>query len=74
MGQTFTDFLTASSSFMIGAGSAFALAGNYPEFNSSKTAAEADARAILSDWEITGQDIARAVVRERIMYLAEHDA
>ena len=74
MGQSATDFLTPSSSFVIGAGSAFSLAGNYFEFNRSRTPAEADARALSSDWKITGEDIARAVVRERIKRLANSGA
>jgi hypothetical protein len=71
MGQSATDFLTPSSSFRIGAGSAFSLAGNYFEFNRSRTPAEADARALRSDWQIVGQDITRAMIRQNIKRLAK---
>jgi hypothetical protein len=71
MGQSTTDFLTPSSSFLIGAGSAFSLSGNYFEFNRSRTTAEADARALRSDWQMTGRDISRAMIRENIKRLAK---
>jgi len=74
MGQSATDFLTPSSSFIIGVGSAFCLSGNYFEFNRSRTPAEADMRALRSDWKIVGEDIAQALVRERIKRLANADA
>jgi hypothetical protein len=71
MGQSSTDFLTPSSSFVIGAGSAFSLGGNYFEFNASRTPAEADARALRSDWQVAGQDIATALVQEKLKHLAK---
>jgi len=57
MGHLQTDFLTADSSFTTGMASAFSLGGNFYGFNYSKTPAEADNKALLSDWIIVGQDI-----------------
>lgn len=68
MGELSTDFLTPTSSYLVGAGSAFSLAGNYYEFNGSRTPAEADARALRSDWQLVGQDIATALVQEMIQH------
>jgi hypothetical protein len=68
MGEFSTDFLTPTSSYLVGAGSAFSLAGNYFEFNGSRTPAEADARALRSDWQVIGQDIATALVEEMIQH------
>ena len=55
-----TDFLTANS-FVIGMGSVFNLAGNYFEYNYSRTPEEADEIAIASDWQIIGEDIKQAI-------------
>lgn len=43
-------------SFLIGMGSVFNLSGSYYEYNASKTASEADEKAISKDWETIGQD------------------
>jgi hypothetical protein len=64
-GHIQTDFLTADSSVITGMGSAYNLGGNFYGFNYSKTPAEADQKALLSDWIIVGQDIDNA------MYVAE---
>ncbi|MEO5916522.1 MAG: hypothetical protein ABIS50_19960 [Luteolibacter sp.] len=74
MGEASTDFLTARSSFITGAGSAFAIAGNYFDFNRSQTPDLADARALRSDWRIIGQDMDRAIVLETIRTLACDEA
>lgn len=74
MGQIVTDFLTPTSSFMTGAGSAFSLAGNYYEYNRSRNPAEADARALRSDWEVAGQDIVAAVMEDKIRKLLEESS
>ena len=66
MGPAITDFLTPSSSFAIGAGSAFNLAGSYFDYNQSITPAEADARALSSDWSMIGRDIMVAVACEKL--------
>nr|WP_322622984.1 hypothetical protein [uncultured Flavobacterium sp.] len=52
-----TDFLFPKMSFVIGLGSVLNLAGNYFEFNTSKTAEEADFKALKSDWNNVGNDI-----------------
>jgi hypothetical protein len=56
-----TNFLTADSTFLTGAGTAFNLAGSYYRFNFSPTSTAADAKALFSDWAITGQDIKDAM-------------
>ncbi|MGD1032583.1 MAG: hypothetical protein ABSA05_15750 [Opitutaceae bacterium] len=57
MGCIHTDFLTASSSFTTGMGSAVAIGGNFYGFNYSKTPDEADARALRADWIMIGKDL-----------------
>jgi hypothetical protein len=52
-----TDFLFAQPSFASGAGSAFDLWGQLASYNDSADGAQADARAIASDWIVVGQDI-----------------
>jgi len=52
-----TDFLIPRTNFFVGIGSVLNLAGNYFEFNTSKTEKEADEKAIRSDWENVGRDI-----------------
>ena len=56
-----TDFLTAKSSFATGMGSCLNIAGNYYMYNISPTTAEADGRAISSDWEMIGNDLLSAI-------------
>ena len=48
--------LYASPDFIIGLGSIFNIAGNYFDYNYSKTGAEADRKAIKRDWEMLGHD------------------
>lgn len=55
-----TNFLFSTPNYWVGAGSIFNLAGNYFEFDHSESAAEADSRALDSDWGITGKDIESA--------------
>ena len=52
-----TDYLFSKTGFMIGLGSVINLAGNYYLFNGSKTAAEADRRALASDWAMVAEDL-----------------
>jgi len=52
-----TDFLFARPSYLSGAASVYDLWGQSVEYNTSLTPAEADAKAIFSDWAIVGQDI-----------------
>ena len=72
MGRTVTDFLTPTSTFSVGAGSIFSLAGNYFEYNTSSSPIEADERAIRSDWEMTGQDIQDAARRATLRKLVKN--
>jgi hypothetical protein len=56
-----SDFLFAEPSFMSGAGRIVDLWGQFDDYNRSDTPAEADAKAIASDWLVVGQDIQDAV-------------
>jgi hypothetical protein len=56
-----SDFLFAEPSFMSGAGRIIDLWGQFDDYNRSDTPAEADAKAIASDWLVVGQDIQDAV-------------
>jgi hypothetical protein len=60
MGCLKTDFLFSKMSLLTGAASAFNLAGNFYRFNHSATEAEADAKAIFSDWSMVGEDLRTA--------------
>lgn len=60
MGTTQTDFLFANPAFAGGAASIFSVGGLQPNYNQSDTPNEADAKAIRSDWAITGEDIVEA--------------
>lgn len=55
-----TNILFHRPSFIDGIGSIFNLAGNYFEFNYSKSSEEADRKAIESDWNMIGNDIEKA--------------
>ena len=55
---TRTDFLTATSTFLIGMGSACGVAGNYYQFNNSE---DPDQVAAAVDWQIVGQDVQAAL-------------
>lgn len=55
----YTDFLFSTNSFLIGAGSAINLGGNYYDFNTSEDG-EADSKAIRSDFCMIGQDLKEA--------------
>lgn len=52
-----SDFLFPKTSFMVGSGSILNLGGNYYRYNDSRTEAEADSKALMSDWGVIGQDI-----------------
>jgi hypothetical protein len=60
--QAFTDFLVPTSSFLIGMGTAFNVRGNSFIYAISSSPAEADAKAISSDWKVTGEDLQEAVL------------
>jgi hypothetical protein len=57
MNRVHTDYLVSSGSFLVGAGSTFALFGNYFAYNLSGTPDAADARGIRQDCAMVGQDI-----------------
>jgi len=57
MSRTCTDYLTATGSTMVGAASAFAIAGGFFDFNFSASPEEADSVAIRQDFAMVGQDI-----------------
>lgn len=56
-----SDFLVSRSSYLSGAATAFNLVGNFYDYNVSRNAAEADARALRSDFAVVGEDIRRAI-------------
>ena len=55
-----TDFLFSKPSFLVGAGCIFNIAGNYFDYNISRTGLQADLKALKSDWSVVGQDIGDA--------------
>jgi hypothetical protein len=63
--QCDSDFLAARPSFLQGLSAAIDIGGTLTEYNTSQTPQEADARAIASDWAITGRDIHIAIQRVR---------
>lgn len=56
-----TCFLFADPSFVGGVATAIDIGGTLVIYNVSKDGAEADSRAIGSDWAVTGKDIRRGV-------------
>ena len=56
-----SDFLFATPSFSMGLAAVLDVGGNLIEYNNSRTPAEADRRAIRSDWETIGNDIRTAM-------------
>jgi hypothetical protein len=61
MNRLTSTFLTADPTLLTGAGTILNLSGCYYRFNSSRTSAEADAKALFMDWAITGQDLRDAM-------------
>jgi hypothetical protein len=61
MERAYTDFLTPDCTFLIGAGSVFALDGSNFFYNRSGNRVLADARAIHQDFVMVGQDVADVV-------------
>ncbi len=55
-----TDYLLPKNNFLVGMGSILNLAGSYFEYNYSKSEKEADLKALISDWNNTGNDIKKA--------------
>lgn len=56
-----TDFLFSKSTFLTGMASAYNIAGNFYEFNYSKSGDEADNDAIEVDWKMVASDLRKAV-------------
>jgi len=61
-----TTYLMATPSFLTGMASAMNLAGNFYRFNFSRTDAEADVRALRSDFNAVGNDLRVALLSEAI--------
>lgn len=57
-----TDYLFAMPSIWSGAARVLDLFGTFDAYNDSASDVLADARAIYSDWRITGQDLAGAMM------------
>lgn len=56
-----TSFLFSSPSFLTGAGTVINLAGNYYQYNTSRSDLEADSLAIACDFGVVGEDIRQAM-------------
>ncbi len=56
-----TDFLVAKPSFLSGLARALDIGATLPSYNISKTASEADIKALRSDWENVGQDLSHSI-------------
>ena len=54
-------YLFARPSFSEGMGRVFDMAGSYNVYNTSLTPEEADAKAIMSDWLMIGNDIRNSI-------------
>ncbi len=61
MGHVSSDFLVAQPCWAYGVGRFFDWGGYFDSYNRSANEAEADARALYSDWRIIGQDIMSAM-------------
>ena len=59
--QRKSDFLTARSFFITGYGSAICIGGYNNQYNRSRTANEADMKAINNDWGIVGDNLKSAI-------------
>ncbi|MBA3986470.1 MAG: hypothetical protein H0X63_07870 [Flavobacteriales bacterium] len=57
-----TDYLLPKNNFWVGMGSILNLAGNYFEYNYSKSDNEADLKALTSDWNNVGEDIKKSKI------------
>ena len=55
-----TDFLLPKNDFLVGLGSVLNIAGSYFDYNYSKSAADADRKALISDWMNVGDDFKSA--------------
>jgi hypothetical protein len=62
-----TLFLSADPTFLLGLGRVIDLFGQLDQYNLSRTGEEADARALLADWSVVGDDILEAIAEARRM-------
>lgn len=67
-----TGYLFSRPSFLSGLGSVLNLAGNYFEYNYSKSSNETDRKALQSDWKSIGQDISFSIHRNSVKKLHKH--
>ena len=63
MNQFKTDFLCASSSFLMGVGSVLAIQGHFYDYNVSE---DPDGIAIAHDWKMVGQDLRDALSKDAV--------
>lgn len=63
-----TDFLLPKNNFWVGFGSVLNIAGSYFDYNYSNSDAEADSKALFSDWINIGNDIKVAKVKFEKIY------
>ena len=56
-----SDFLFVRPSARSGAARILDIFGTFDEYNSSRTPAEADAKAMFLDWFVTGRDLKSAI-------------
>lgn len=57
-----TDYFFAAPSLSSGVARLLDLFGQFDDYNDSPSAASADARAMYSDWRVTGEDLAGAMM------------
>ena len=55
-----TDYLLPKNNFFVGFGSVLNIAGNYFDYNYSKSEKEADYKAMSSDWNNIGEDFKKS--------------
>lgn len=61
MSDVQTDFLFARPSILFGLARFLDFGGRFDAYNGSRSEAEADAKALLCDWYIVGQDLKVAI-------------
>lgn len=62
-----TLFLMADPSILFGAARVVDLFGQFDQYNLGRTGGEADARALMADWTIVGDDLLEAIAAARQM-------
>ena len=60
-----TNYLLPKNNLLVGMGSVFNVAGNYFDYNYSKTGKQSDFTAIMSDWKNIGDDIRKSIENEK---------